>query len=335
MKKSVIAVTVAAVLVAGGGAVYATGAYDDWRDGRALEEGCGGLVDPAEMKSVLGAERVSGKGMAAGGCRAFDPGATKASVTISLRRGPDPESVVVHADRILARDAAELLVPVGGGWPALVSAGSGSQSYATAFLPCGKGADDDLVLNLTAVHAGAAGAVQERRDDLAVLVSRAVERAAEEQHCALPGTGTGEVKGAPAGAFEKLKKADEATGTCRGTGSFAYETEADGAAPIEQCLLAGPDGKQTFRIAAYYGPYPNAPRHDPFRSPYDYVGRSGDNGDRSWTTASCPTGEALYTLEPIRPHTAASDRERTALRVFATESAKRHGCGTPVGTGHR
>ncbi|MFB7547413.1 hypothetical protein [Streptomyces sp. NPDC056154] len=333
MKKYVIPVTAVAVLVTGGGAVYAKGAYDGWRDGRALEAGCGGLVDSAEMKSALGAERVSGKGTAGGGCRAFDPGATKASVTISLQSGPEPESVVAHTERILARDTAGLLVPVGGGRPALVSAGSDSESYATAFLPCGKGADDDLVLSLTAVHARPAGTLQERRDDLAALVTRAVEWVAERHHCALPGIG--KAKGVPSGAFEKLKKSGEATGTCLGIRLPAYEAEADGAAPIEQCLLAGPDGKQTFRIAAYYGPYPNAPRHDPFRSPYDYVGRSGSNGERSWTTASCPTGEALYTLEPIRSHTTAWDRERTALRVFAAESAKRHGCGAPAAAAHR
>lgn len=328
MRKSVIAVTVAAVLVAGGGAVYATGAYDQWRDGQALEEGCGGLVDAAEMMSALGAERVSGKDTGGGGCRAFDPSGTKASVTVSVQRGPDAESVVVNADRILAHDRAGLLVPVGGGRPALVSAGSGSEPYATAFLACGKGADDDLVLSLTAVRDRPVGSLQERRDGIAALVTRALERAAEQHHCALPGVTR--TKSVPPGAFEKLKKPGEATGTCRGTESAAYETEADGAAPIEQCILAGADGKQTFRVAAYYGPYPNAPRHDPLRSPYDYVGTSGSNDGTSWTTATCPAGNALYTLEPLLPHATVSERERTALRVFATESAERHGCGTPA-----
>ncbi|MFF3729795.1 hypothetical protein ACFYXM_05540 [Streptomyces sp. NPDC002476] len=328
MKKSVIAATAAAILVAGGGAVYATGVYDNWRDGRALEAGCRGLVDPVEMKRALGAERVSGKGTTGGGCQAFDPGGTNASVTISLQRGADPESVVVNADRILDQHPAGVLVPVSGGWPALVSAGSGTESYATAFLPCGKGRSDDLLLSLSAVRARSTGTVQERRDALAALVTRAVERAADEQHCVL--SANEEKKGVSSEAFARLKQAGEASGSCRGIRYPAYETEADGSAPVEQCLLADPDGRQTFRLAAYYGPYPKAPRRDPHRNPHDYVGRSGDSGQRSWTTANCPIGEALYTLEPVRPQAAASERERAALRRFAAESARRHGCGTPA-----
>ncbi|MFD8953288.1 hypothetical protein ACFV0B_31060 [Streptomyces xanthophaeus] len=328
MKKSAAAAIAAAVLAAGGGAVYATGTYDSWQDSRALARACDGMVDASETKRVLGAERVSGRSMGSLGCRAFDPGGTRASVTVTVERGSSPDSVILHAQQLLSKDQQSLLVPVGGGWPALVSTGGGGKSYATALLPCGKqSTEDDLVLGMTAVQAGSGGDVQERREDLAALVTRALEQAAEAQGCELTGVGTPQV---PAGAFAELKKAGDATGTCRGTGLPSYETAADGSAPIEQCVLAGDSGERTYRLAAYYGPYPAAPRRDPLRSPYDYVGPSGTNESKSWTTVGCAAGEALYTLEALDAQAQAPDAVRQAFRAFTTESAKRHGCIAPV-----
>ncbi|MCH0558909.1 hypothetical protein [Streptomyces sp. MUM 16J] len=311
----------------GGGIVYGTGIYDDWRDTRALDDACRGLVDAGEVQKALGADRVTGKDTGGAGCRAYDPGDTKVSLTISVQRGQDAESIRLDTDEILAHDPAEMLVPVGRGWPALVSAGSGTDAYATAFLPCGKGADDDLVLSLTATRAPSTGSVQEQRDGMTVLVTRALKQAAAQKKCALPHTDT--VHSAPSGAFEQLKKAGAATGTCKGINTYGYEAEADTAAPVEQCLLANAAGTPTFRLAAYYGPYINAPRRNPWRNPYDYVGASGANDGKSWTTASCPTGTALYTLEPLASHATASASERQALVTFAAQSAKRHGCSAP------
>lgn len=132
-----------------------------------------------------------------------------------------------------------------------------------------------------------------------------------------------------ASVFDKLKKSGAATGTCQGVNSASYEAQPDPAAPIEQCFLAADNGEPTFRIAAYYGPYSIAPRRNPYRSPDDYVGTSGTNEGKSWTTASCPTGTALYTLEPLVPHASVGASERQALLSFAARSAKRHGCSSP------
>jgi len=324
MRKSVIAASVVAVLVAGGGTVYATGVYDDWRDARALDGACRGLVEAGEVQKALGAGRVTGKGTGGAGCRAYDPGDRQASLTISVQRGQNTELISRDTDEILAQNPDEMLVPVGRGWPALVSVRSDTNSYATAFLPCGKGADDYLVLRLFATRAPSSVSVQGQRDGMAVLVTRALKQAAEQQKCALPRTGR--ARSAPSGAFEQLKKAGAATGTCKGVNAPAYEAEADGAAPVEQCLLADAAGLPAFRIAAYYGPYVNVPRNNPFRSPYDYVGANGTNGGKSWTTASCPTGTALYTLEPLASHTKVGALERQGFLSFAAQSAKRHNC---------
>ncbi|MCX5111745.1 hypothetical protein OOK13_25005 [Streptomyces sp. NBC_00378] len=329
MKKSVIAAaTAAAVLAAGGSIVYATGTYDDWRDTRALDDACRGMVDASEVQKVLGADRVSGKKSGGAGCLAYDPGGTKVRVAISVQRGRDAEWIKTNSDMFLTKHPAEMLVPVGRGWPALVSAGTSAGPYATAFLPCGKGADNDLVLNLTATRAESAGSTQDRRDGMAVLVTRALDAAAKEQGCAQHDSS--KVHSAPSDAFKDLTKAGTATGTCQGINSPSYESAADTAAPIEQCLTANAAGVSTFRLAAYYGPYTNAPRRNPFRSPDDYVGTSGSNEGKSWTTASCPTGTALYTLEPVDSHATAGAGERRALLSFAARSAERHGCGTPA-----
>ncbi|WP_326742169.1 hypothetical protein [Streptomyces sp. NBC_01768] len=328
MKKSVIAAaTAAAVLAAGGGIVYATGTYDDWRDARALDDACRGMVDASEVQKALGADRVSGKKSGGAGCLAYDPGETGASVAISVQRGRDAEWIKVNSGLFLTKDPAEMLVPVGRGRPAAVSAGSGTKPYATAFLPCGKGADDDLVLNLTATRADSAGSTQDRQDGMAVLVTRALDAAAKDQGCAQ--RDSSKVRGAPSGAFKDLAKAGTATGTCRGISSPSYESATDAAAPIEQCLTADAEGVPAFRLAAYYGPYTNAPRRNPQRNPNDYVGAGGTNDGKSWTTASCPTGTALYTLEPVASHATAGAGERKALLSFAARSAERHGCGTP------
>ncbi|MCX4803309.1 hypothetical protein OG594_16900 [Streptomyces sp. NBC_01214] len=328
MKKSIAAAAAVAVLAAGGGIVYATGAFDSWRDGRALADACGEMVDASQMERLLGADRVSGRNMGSLGCRAFDPGG-KASLTVTVERGSSPDSVVLHTQQILARDQQSLLVPVGGGWPVMVSIGGGAESYATALLPCGKVmSEDDLVLSMTAVRSGSGGGVQERREALAALVTRALERAAAAEGCESADRDKPHVR---AGAFADLQKSGEATGTCRETGLPSYETEADGTAPIEQCVLAGDGGERTFRLAAYYGPYPTAPRRDPLRGPYDYVGPSGTTESKSWTTASCAAGQALYTMEALDPRTPASDQVRQAFRAFAAESATRHGCVAPLG----
>ncbi|WP_406507476.1 hypothetical protein [Streptomyces sp. NBC_00212] len=100
-------------------------------------------------------------------------------------------------------------------------------------------------------------------------------------------------------------------------------------APIEQCRLVGPDGGRTLKISAYYGPYQQSPR-DPQGNPFLYLGPRGNEDGSAWTTASCPTGEALFTVEAL----SSADHDRAAVRkalsTFAAESAKRHGCATPA-----
>ncbi|SOD85885.1 hypothetical protein [Streptomyces sp. Ag109_G2-15] len=328
MKKSVAATTVAAVIVAAGGVVYASGTYDTWRDGQALDHACKGLASAAEARKALGMDRVSGKAIGRPGCRVYDPGDTNTELVIMVQRGQDAASIRTNSTKILTTDREQALVPVSNGWPALVSSGTTTKPYATAYLPCGKNANDDLVLSMSVANANASANPQKRRNGMAVMVTRALKQAAKDQGCALPDTK--KVTAAPsAGVFDKLKKSGAATGTCQGVNSASYEAQPDPVAPIEQCFLATSNGEPTFRIAAYYGPYTNAPRRNPFRSPDDYVGTSGSNEGKSWTTASCPTGTALYTLEPLTSHAKASASERQALITFATQSAKRHSCSSP------
>ena len=319
--------------MAAGGVVYASGAYDSWHDGRALDDACKGLVSAAEAREALGMDRVSGKAIGRPGCRVYDPGDTNAELVVMVRRGQDAAvSIRTNPAEILSTDREQALVPVGNGWPALVSSGTTTKPYATAYLPCGKNANDDLVLSMSVAHADASADPQQRRNGMAVLVTRALKQAAKDQGCALPDT-KGATAAPAASAFDTLKKSGVATGTCRGVNSASYEAQPDPAAPVEQCFLATDNGEPTFRMAAYYGPYTIAPRRDPYRSPDDYVGTSGTNEGKSWTTASCPDGTALYTLQPLNSRAKAGDFERQALITFATRSAKRHSCGSPEGSG--
>ncbi|MCX4823437.1 hypothetical protein OG883_26870 [Streptomyces sp. NBC_01142] len=328
-KAMISAAVVLGLAVAGGGIAYGTGAYDEWQDGRSLSSACDGLLDGEQAKDLLGAERLRGKEAGWNGCTAFEPGRGKASMVVRVQQGSDSARMLSQLARIETHWSGQLVGPVGGGWPAVISP-RGYLAYAGAYLPCGKGPGDDLIVSIAAHRDASVPSFDDRTQQtrLARIVTQTLTKAAEKQGCELPDGA--DVSQAPDGTFKTLKRAAETKGTCRGTGSAGYEAAADGAAPIEDCLLADAQGKKLFRLAAYYGPYVKSARLETLRGK-TYLGRSGGSQGVYWTTVSCPSGDALYAIEPLddgeRFATADPELERRALKVFAAGSAQRHGCG--------
>jgi hypothetical protein len=141
------------------------------------------------------------------------------------------------------------------------------------------------------------------------------------------------VEQVPAGSVKTLKKLGAATGTCRGVGSATFETAADGSAPVEDCILATDTSERQFRIAAYYGPFVKSARLETTRG-REFLGKSGGSDGLYWTTATCGTSTALYSVEPldsgdglVKPQ---PESELQALNVFAKRSAESHGCSAPA-----
>ncbi|NBE53526.1 hypothetical protein [Streptomyces boluensis] len=148
-------------------------------------------------------------------------------------------------------------------------------------------------------------------------------------------------------AYGPLRTAD---GTCAGVpagraAGMGLETARDGA-PHERCLLTTAEGEPRTELTASFGPYARAEfRGVDDREPDDQPSaelpfhRRGKDDLQGWTTAKCPDGLALFTVNPVstgpveegvrRP---APDlaQEHAALKEFATRAAEAHGCSAPA-----
>ncbi|MEV6396460.1 hypothetical protein AB0M39_17040 [Streptomyces sp. NPDC051907] len=334
----VSAAVLAGLLVVGGSVAYGTGAYDDWQDARSFSSACDGIVDHTLAKDLLGAERLRGKGADGMDCSAFEPGDGKGSMSIRVQRGGqggDSARLLWRLARANSHQGGEVMAPVGGGWPAVISI-RGPLAYAGGYLPCGDGEGDDLIVRVVAHPGPSAPSLDDRaqRARLARVATGALAKAAGKEGCEAPDAK--DVGQVPDDSFKSLTPEAKTTGTCRGTGSGGYESAADGAAPIEDCLLADAQGRKLFRLAAYYGPYVKSARRDTIRGK-TFRGASGGSQGVYWTTAACKSGPALYAIETLydgdRFAAAAPELELPALKAFAAQSAQRHGCGAvaPVG----
>lgn len=130
--------------------------------------------------------------------------------------------------------------------------------------------------------------------------------------------------------------AGHASGTCKGIDSGVWESAADPDAPIEDCYLLATKAKGTAqtRLGAYYGPFAAAfPRVALLGSDIKLDQRAGGAPySMYWATAQCPSsGTALYTVVSVSGDgsgigPASPSARKGALKLFATQSAKRHGC---------
>ncbi|WP_408991318.1 hypothetical protein [Streptomyces sp. 1268] len=327
---AVIGGAVALALV-GGGALYAT--KGGWLDDRSLASACDGLLETSELKGLLGTDRLRGEGTAPTHCRVIDLDDGRSSLRAQIFRGDTSEMLLGTMSRADQHDGGGLVIPAGTGHPVVLGAQPGT---ASGFVPCGKGEGGPVTVLMRAMpkNGGESLDEPEGRARLARVVSGTLDRAAERWGCEKPGKAKGKITEIPEDTSGVLRQAGEATGTCAGIDSASYETSADGAAPIEDCQLADPSGARLFRLSAYYGPYVKAARQETLRRK-EFRTDVGGGGGVWWTTADCPQGDVLYTVETVwdgerntfRPPS--PKLQKDALKTFAERSAARHGCSAP------
>ncbi|WP_157868678.1 hypothetical protein [Streptomyces caatingaensis] len=315
--------------------VYLSGAFDDWQDNRSLSSACGGSLDYSELKEVLGVDRLRAKGSGLSDCKVADPGNSETSVAVNIKQGGGGERLLSLIARMDSHKPGQAVTPVGNGWGAILSTDGGT-TWAGAYMVCRKparsGENDAIVVSMQVDPAGPAEPLSaDRRAGLARSLTGTLGKLADKRGC--EGTPRGNwIARLPEDSTKNLKRAGEAVGTCRGVASASYESAADGTAPIEDCFLADERGRKRFRLAAYYGPYAKSARRETLVGA-DIRRPTGGGEGAYWTTASCSSGQALYTVENLHyaDVTIAPDspQEKQALKTFAVNSAKRHGCSPP------
>ncbi|MEU2154377.1 hypothetical protein ABZ532_05025 [Streptomyces sp. NPDC019396] len=350
-RRALVAVTLAIVL-AGSGTFYLSGAYDDWRGGRAIGAACEGVLAPEDTLRVLG-----GKGRARSGAGDLsllgDPAqslarcgittsAGTAAVLFDVRWGGDADAASLFPGRADLRGATGSAAPLGGGWPGTITSASG-QSRVSIALQCRNRHDESLLVS-SVLSGGAGPGDRGERTALARATAQAAANAADRFDCtAAPG---GPITTTPADPLTTSRPLSRADGTCAPVRSLApaatrsgvpnaMESASQPQAPLADCFLATPDGRPGYGMSAVYGPYAKSLK---MSGPADLRRTAGfsEDGNHAWATAQCPgsSERALFTLwrifdtdddaYPVRKP--ARDFEKNALTAFAEQSARQHGC---------
>ncbi|MFB8036482.1 hypothetical protein ACFC5Z_26780 [Streptomyces sp. NPDC056004] len=362
--RAVVALVAAAVVVAGYLQVH--GDFRRWSDESALDGACDGLLDRNVLRGVLGEGAVEienerrGAGLVGCEVHVYGGGAVEISILDTSQAGQHPNSLFTGSQAVFA-------VPVGHGWSGLFGAGRKDVERADLFsateykdvttslvLKCtGTRSPKSLYVSVTTAGDASLDDPAERPGFTRIATSTA-SRVSKARQC-------GAELGKPVSSLGLPVTEDDyeplgtAEGTCSGIPAahgmaIATETARRGA-PHETCLLADADRRTRYELEADFGPYaqqqlvlaaedsyedtPNADTPDA-----DTPAHQRDPGGRmSWTSAKCPDGQALFTLQPSadrgeRHKYPRSDAdlayERAALRAFAERSAKGHGCSAPA-----
>lgn len=332
-KTAIILSTVALLTVAGGGSIYATGAWHSWQDDRSLSSACQGMLEYSEAKEMLGADRLRADGSEnSTRCKVSDPGSGKASLDVRIQRSTDDARFLSRLDRADTHNGQQMVTPMGNGWAGVLNS-SVENAHSVAWLQCQKQQDNIIVVSASAHRNGDAESftTSEQKSRLARITTETLTNAAEKWGC---NTKLGnQLEQVPTSSTQTLKGAGQATGTCKGIDSPSFESAVDGLAPVEDCILANKTSERQFRVSAYYGPFVKSARLETLRG-NELLGESGGSDGLHWTTATCGQSTALYSVEPldngdgfVEPD---AQLELQALKSFATQSAERHGCSAPI-----
>ncbi|MFF4380231.1 hypothetical protein [Kitasatospora sp. NPDC001547] len=325
------------LVLAAGAVFYLGGGYDRWQDGRSLAGLCHGSVDTAEVRALLGADRVRGKdagapeGLAA--CSVDDAGSPgNGYLDVRIDRGAEGVGTALHT---LGRDrpslATSMVMPLGHGRRGVLDLQGRAGATAVTALDCPGQGKEGLLVTVHTVPAGGDRLLDDpaQRARFARIAARAADGAARVWGCTAP-SGP-EITDVPADTRYVKVPDGAASGTCAGLSGTVNESPADPDAPVEDCFLYAGQDAPRFRLGAYYPPFAN---RLPAVADYPVTGPAGGRDGLAWATAACPGGgTALFTVDTVFDgnRAAAPDPalEKDALRTFATRSAQRHGCSAP------
>ncbi|MEU8892274.1 hypothetical protein [Streptomyces sp. NPDC048442] len=319
-----------ALVLLAAGVVYFSGTYDRWRTPDPAEA-CAGTLDRPALREVLTGEAAKEI--------EYNAPARPGSLTQCVVMGDGPaaaRSLWVDVRWGSAADSQSLGGTVGGerihpvnGWPAVVAG-----STATVNLPCLDRKDESLLVDvaLTGVKTLDKWKI---RTELASFSVKSAERAAKQFGCAIsPGPEVKDVEKEPRDS-DAVPLA-EAQGTCaplrplksaaaQAGVALAREEPAQKNAPLTQCTLLTSKHLLGYDLAAVFGPYAKSHRLTSTAKP-QIQQDSGAQGDYTWATARCPGSpeRALFTLKHRGKPAPAF--ESAALKAFATDAAKQHGC---------
>ncbi|CAL9547261.1 hypothetical protein SUDANB37_04380 [Streptomyces sp. enrichment culture] len=324
------ACVIALALVAAAVAFLVRG--DDGRD--SLASACGGRLHDPGLEELLGsADLRLSDSSTEDSCAVKDAGEGKASLRVEVREADVATKLLSGIHRQNAHVGTEMVTPIGNGWAGVLNTSGPNRAYATAYVAC-EGAGSGLVVTADAYRDPSARPLNEdgQRLRLARLTTETLRNAASGAACKGARLGT-EVSDLPGDTTRTLKAKGQTAGSCRGVPHAAYESVSDKDAPVVDCVVADDSGEKRFRLSAYYGPFVKSARLETLRGSQTIRDHGGSQGFH-WTTAACPSGEALFTIEPLETgggkFTAPDDQAETeALRAFAEASTGRHGCSPP------
>ncbi|WP_327157694.1 hypothetical protein [Streptomyces tubercidicus] len=341
-RKLIIAVIV--LVIAASSIFYFSGSYDRWQESRSLTDTCRNSVDTSEVKELLGVDRLRGRNIeveqgsnpSAGQlhkCSVRDPDGA-AYLSVALDWGSDVGGVLHEFGGFSPYEDGGMAIPLGHGWEGVMAEGGlGSDLIATVNMPCANRRTDpersSLVVTVESMAEQAKGGTVQRARFARTAVKTA-QNAAKAWGCtAHPG---GAVARVPGNAAHAEVPSGEARGTCEGITTAVRESATDPKAPIENCYLLSDSDTSQYRISAFYSPFAKAvPEQLSYTDVLDPGKLAGHKGSGYWASAKCPSGSRALYITTGLPDT--EDRfdskgtlQKSALKAFATRSAKRHGC---------
>ncbi|WP_064273603.1 hypothetical protein [Streptomyces sp. RTd22] len=348
----------ACLLAIAGGTFYFTGSYAKWRDGRSLNEACGGVVPKDEVRTALGSAHVraesdttryfpSGEEGRITNCYVEDPDNGK-TITVDLHWASKAERVASAIKHEFLTTVGGAAVPMGRGWPGTVVSDEGL--YGGVELGCRNKKGESLLVSTFAFDDLLDPEnPDEGRGAFARVTSGIAKNAAEKYDC---DTQSGDaIKKIAPNPLRNPTPIAQAEGTCSAVAKLdlkrrnlesVTEAPADPTSPAEDCYLNNAKGEPVYRLTALYGSFAKSVRYKSSSFElHNSLGAGEDSGadaktHRAYRNARCPEGldTGLYTLSGLSWSTQSEPSlkepdpafERAALKAFAQQSAKRHGC---------
>jgi hypothetical protein len=307
-----------------------------WLLDKSSEDGCYGFAKMSRVAEVLGSSNL--KSEQGGAVPSLEPGSmeyckisvpgTGITVQAYFDRGSADPKLLTKLDRYDTDASREHATPVGNGWRGVINAGPVFMRSAV-WLPCSSRPSDGMTVSVVAHSPSVFESLEDlERRKFARLATSIAKSAGAEWGCE---EGLGErVDSLPAGFTDGVSAGLVSQGTCEGVKPPSFGTAAVPEAPVEDCIVVDEQDKPQFRLAAYYGPFVEAARHDTFRSDRYSGKQSGGRAGFYWLSGECSNGPALYSVETLDSEDGASIRkpalQKAALDVFAQRSAEARGC---------